>query len=108
MNEMATKPETVEKILDSLKGLDVHARKMFGEYAIYCGTKLPALVADDELFLKITPFSRAQFDESHDAPPYPGAKMYIRVPESKWTDSNLMLALFQGVSSELPEPRLKK
>ena len=35
------------------------ARKMFGEYRIYCGEKRGAMVADDQLFLKPTPGVRA-------------------------------------------------
>ena len=52
---MATRPETVEHILDQAAGAGpLRAAKMFGEYALYCGVKLVALICDDQLFVKIT------------------------------------------------------
>jgi len=52
---MTTKTSTIEYILDQLGALkNVRARKMFGEYALYCSEKAVALVCDNELFVKIT------------------------------------------------------
>ncbi len=73
---MATKESTIEYILDQLSGVrDVRARKMFGEYAVYCQDKVVALVCDDELFVKVTEpgkqFIGKQYQEGF---PYPGAK----------------------------------
>ncbi len=96
------------RLMDLLEGLDVRAQKMFGEYAIYCGTKLPALLADDQLFVKVTPSSRAILDESHDAPPYPGAKLHICVPKERWDDAQWLKNLIQGATDDLPEPKPKK
>jgi DNA transformation protein len=52
---MSTQASTIEYILDQLSSVPgVRARKMFGEYALYCGDKVVALVCDDTLFVKIT------------------------------------------------------
>ena len=53
---MPTSQSTIDFLLDQLSGLPrVRARKMFGEYALYCQEKVVALVCDNQLFVKITP-----------------------------------------------------
>jgi TfoX/Sxy family transcriptional regulator of competence genes len=52
---MSTTKNTVEYILEQISESGVvSARKMFGEYAIYCDGKVVALVCDDQLFVKPT------------------------------------------------------
>ena len=52
---MASKQSTVDFKLDQIRAAgDVSARKMFGEYAIYCIKKIVGLVCDDRLFVKKT------------------------------------------------------
>ena len=52
---MATNESTVEYITDQLVDVPkISTRKMFGEYALYCGKKVVALICDDTLFVKIT------------------------------------------------------
>lgn len=53
---MATSQSTTEFILDQLSSVpNVRVRKMFGEYALYCGDKVVGLICDDQLFVKTTP-----------------------------------------------------
>jgi TfoX/Sxy family transcriptional regulator of competence genes len=57
---MATSQNTIHFLLDQLRSVQgVRTRKMFGEYALYCGDKIVALVCDDQLFIKITPPGKA-------------------------------------------------
>ena len=57
---MGTSPSTVTFLLDQLRSIPgVRARKMFGEYALYCGEKVVALVCDDQLFVKMTEAGKA-------------------------------------------------
>lgn len=52
---MSSKPSTVDFIIDQLSSLEnITTRKMFGEYALYCGGKVVGLICDDTLFIKIT------------------------------------------------------
>lgn len=52
---MASDQATVDFIVEQAsRGNDVRARKMFGEYGLYCGEAFVGIVADDQLFLKIT------------------------------------------------------
>ncbi len=52
---MATNEKTVGYIVEQMaRAGDVAGRKMFGEYAIFCDSKMVALVCDDQLFIKLT------------------------------------------------------
>ncbi|WP_449410638.1 TfoX/Sxy family protein [Methylobacterium komagatae] len=57
---MATKPSTVSYLVEQTGRVGhVVAKKMFGEYGLYCDGKLVALVCDDKLFVKPTVEGRA-------------------------------------------------
>ena len=63
---MATSETTIGFLLDQLSNLPgVRARKMFGEYALYCGELVVALVCDDQLFVKITVPGKALVGERY-------------------------------------------
>ena len=48
---MATKPEYAAYVCDQLRGAgEVAARKMFGEYGLYCDGKVIGLICDNQLF----------------------------------------------------------
>ncbi|GJD51723.1 hypothetical protein OPKNFCMD_4478 [Methylobacterium crusticola] len=52
---MASQQSTVDFILEQAGAAGaLSARRMFGEYALYCDGKTVALVCDDQLFLKLT------------------------------------------------------
>ena len=52
---MATKPEYAAYVCDQLRGAgEVAARKMFGEYGLYCDGKVIGLICDNQLFIKRT------------------------------------------------------
>ena len=70
---MASQPGTVDFILEQASGAGaVSARKMFGEYTLYCDGKVVALVCDDMLFVKPTGAGRAYLDglTVEERPPY--------------------------------------
>lgn len=106
---MASKQETVDFIAEQVQAAgDIRSRKMFGEYALYCDEKVVALVCDDQLFVKPTSISRDFLDETHLAPPYPGAKDYFLVPGDKLEDSAWLTDFIRRVAAELPVPKPKK
>ena len=52
---MATSRNILDYLLDQLQpARNIRARKMFGEYALYCDDRVVALVCDDQIFVKIT------------------------------------------------------
>jgi DNA transformation protein and related proteins len=106
---MATKQSTIDFLTEQMqKAGEITSRKMFGEYAIYCDTKVVAFVCDDQLFIKPTEVGMKFLDESHFAPAYPGSKDYLRVPEDKWDDSEWLTDFIGQTASVLPLPKPKK
>ena len=51
----------------------VRARKMFGEYGLFCDGTFFAVICDDQLFIKITPQGEAAFPDLPKAPSHEGA-----------------------------------
>jgi TfoX/Sxy family transcriptional regulator of competence genes len=84
---MASNQSTVDFIVDQMSGAgNVSAKKMFGEYSIYCGEKLVALVCDNKLFIKPTAGGRAYIGDVDEAPPYTGAKLCFLISGERWED----------------------
>lgn len=107
---MATKRSTIEYIEDQLADVpEIHSRKMFGEYALYCGDKMVALVCDDTLFVKITEEGRGfvleQYEEGY---PYPGAKPWMRIDDDLIEDHEWLCELITITERNVPMPKPKK
>lgn len=104
---MATDPGFADFVVEQASDAgDVRARRMFGEYALYLGDKVVALLCDDQAFLKPTGGGRALLERVVEAPPYPGAKPYLLLAE-ELDDRALLAALLQRTAAELPEPKPK-
>lgn len=107
---MSTSQATIDFLLDQVAGAgEVRARKMFGEYALYCDDKVVALVCDDTLFVKITEPGR-EFVGSHyaEGAPYPGAKPHLQIPEDMLDDRDFLSELIRLTADALPKPKPKK
>jgi DNA transformation protein and related proteins len=106
---MVTSKATIESLLHALHAVpQISARAMFGEYALYCGAKVIALVCDDTLYLKVTPQGEALIGAHQKGPPYPGAKQHIIISEDRWDDAKLLHSLVTQTAAVLPEPKPKK
>ena len=114
---MATSESTINYILDQIISLNgARARKMFGEYALYCSStdgqeKVVALVCDNELFVKITEQGK-QFvgDKYEEGFPYPGAKPAMLISGDLIEDRRFICELISITADSLPapKPKLKK
>ncbi len=106
---MPTTQSTVDFLVEQMaeSGL-VRSNKMFGEYAIYCNEKVVALVCDEQLYVKKSKTSTTFLDASHEAPPFPGAKNYLRVPQEHWDDSEWLSNFIRQTAEALPLPKPKK
>lgn len=104
---MATTRETMDYILDQADGAgELGARKMFGEYALYCDAKVVGFVCDDALFVKITPEGRAHAGPQYqEGEAYPGSKPYMRIPEEMLDDREWLSMLVRMTADALPEPQ---
>ena len=106
---MASKQETVDFILEQItQAGDISARKMFGEYAIYCDSKVVALVCDDQLFVKPTKAGKKFIGEVSEAAPYNGAKPCYLISGDQWDDADWLTELIKISAAELPLPKPKK
>lgn len=105
---MASRQDTVDFLMDQIaRAGRVSAKKMFGEYAIYCGGKVVALVCDDQLFLKPTVAGRTLVGKVREGSPYPGAKPHFVIDGDLWEDADWMADLIRATAKELPAPKPK-
>ena len=105
---MASEQTFVDFIVDQIENAgEISAKKMFGEYALYSGEKMFALICDDKLFIKPTQAGRAFMGDVVEAPPYPGAKPSFLI-EEKVEDRGWLSELVRISVEELPKPKKKK
>ena len=60
---------------------EIVARKMFGDYGIYCDGKIFGLICDNRFYLKPTEAVRPLLRTVEMHPPYPGAKDYFYIAD---------------------------
>lgn len=105
---MATDQTQVDFLLDQMGDAGrIAARKMFGEYALYCDDKVVALVCDNQLFVKPTDKGRAFIGHVVEAPPYPGARPYFLI-EDQCDDRAWLSELVRITAREVPSPKPRK
>ncbi|MDD3303781.1 MAG: TfoX/Sxy family protein [Clostridia bacterium] len=77
---MASSLEFVQYACDQMSDAGIiDYKKMFGEYSIYCDSKIIGLICDDCLYIKPTQVGRSILKEVIEAEPYKGAKPYFLI-----------------------------
>ena len=106
---MKTSQGAIDYLLDQLSSLpNVRARKMFGEYALYCDEKVVALVCDNQLFVKITPRGKALVGKHYlEGEAYPGARPSMVIGAEFIDDHEQLCELIQATADALPAPKPK-
>ena len=108
---MASQQGTVDFLLDQLAGTGgISAKKMFGEYGLYCDGKMFAIVAAAQLFIKPTDAGRAWISTRgtpQEAPPYPQAKPYFLIEGGLWDERDWLSQLARRTADALPLPKPK-
>ena len=106
---MSSQQKTVDYILEqSAAAGTMTAKKMFGEYGLYCDGKVMAFVCDDQLFIKPTEAGRAYLGEVVEAPAYPGSKLYFLIDGDRWDDADWLAGLVKVTADAQPAPKPKK
>jgi DNA transformation protein len=106
---MASRQSTVDFILEQIAEAGVvTAKKMFGEYSLYCDGKVVALVTDDQLFVKPTAAGKAFVGDFVEGAPYPGAKPCLMIPGHKWDDRAWLTQLIRISAAALKAPKPPK
>jgi TfoX/Sxy family transcriptional regulator of competence genes len=105
---MASDLSYVQHVCDQLRDVgDVSFKKMFGEYGLYVGSKMVAVVCDNQLFLKPTEAGRELLGTPLEGAPYPGAKLHF-VLDEHLDDRELLTAVFRVTEAAVPVPKPKK
>ncbi len=96
-------PDLIQYIVEqAAKAGEMRARKMFGDYALYCNDKVVGLICDDYLYLK--PFNQLKpllhEEDKHMQPPYDGAKPHYVITDVD--DADYVSLLVQTVAENLP------
>ena len=105
---MASDQEFMDYVSEQLRGVPrVSHRKMFGEYAVYVGEKVVALVCDNQFFVKPTAAGLAVLGAPAYGPPYPGAKPFFLM-QGELEDADFMARIIAATEAEVPMPKPKK
>jgi TfoX/Sxy family transcriptional regulator of competence genes len=105
---MASPLEFVEFVVEQMSGAgDVSFRPMFGAHTVYCDGKVVGLINEDKLFVKPTEKGKAFIGDFVEAPPYPGARMFLLI-EDQLDDALWLQQLISITAGELPLPKKKK
>ncbi len=107
---MSTKQSIADLLVEQMAEAGaVSARKMFGEYAIYCDGILAALICDDQLYVKQTPAGRAMVGGGVvEGAPYPGAKPCFVIDAERWDDRDWLATLIRVTTAELPVAKKRR
>lgn len=104
---MASNIDFVQYITDQCAGAgEITYKKMFGDYCLYCQSKIVGLICDNHLYLKPTEEVRPLLLTVDLRPPYPGAKDYFYIEEVDDRDylSHLIIATYKA----LPDSNKRK
>lgn len=103
---MASSADFVQYIVDQCGGTGtIEARKMFGDYCVYCNGKPFALICDNGFYVKPTEAGRKLLRTEDMRPPYDGAKPHFYIEDVD--DRDYLSALVKASYAELPDPKPK-
>ena len=105
---MASDQETIDYICAQMAGAgQISARRMFGEYGVYCDGIIVGLICDNQLFLKPVPAVLALMPDATLAPAYPGGKLKVLVDDAL-EDTDLLAQAVRAVVAAAPPPKPTK
>lgn len=107
---MATSQSIVDYILDQIQSVgEVSARKMFGEYALYCDGRVVGLICDDTLFMKVTKPGKEFVGEFYQGGyAYKGAKESMLIDGDRLDNREWLCRLIQITAENVDPPKKKK
>ena len=104
---MASNQDFVQYIVDQCSGAGVIvAKKMFGDYGVYCDGKIFGLISDNGFYIKPTEAGRDKLRNLVMRPPYEGAKDYFYIEDVD--DHDYLSDLVEATCKDLPLPKDKK
>ena len=104
---MASSKDFVQFVAEQCDGAgEITARKMFGDYGIYCDGKIFGLICDDRFYMKPTEAVRPLLRAVEMRPPYDGAKDYFYIADVD--DRDYLSLLVRETCKALLAPKPKK
>lgn len=104
---MASNTDFVQYIVDQCSAAgNIEARKMFGDYGIYCNGILFGLICDNGFYVKPTEEGHKMLRSENMKPPYNGAKPYFYIEDVD--DRDYLAELVRTTCAALPNPKPKK
>jgi TfoX/Sxy family transcriptional regulator of competence genes len=108
---MGSKQSTADFVCDQMSPAgDIVAKKMFGEYGLYCDGTFFGLICDDRVYLKPTPAGRDFIGQPVEGQPYPQAKPHFliddQIDNGPWVSQLVRLTVHE--LQLLARPRRKK
>ncbi len=99
---MASDQSTVDYIVEQMsRGNVVRAKKMFGEYGVYCRETFVGVISNDQLYLKITDAGRVLLPDASEGSPYRNAKPHLVIPEDVVEDPERLSELARATADAL-------
>lgn len=105
---MASSLDFVEYVCDQIHSAgNITYKKMFGEYTIYCDSKVIGLVCENQFFVKKTAVGAMLLQSAvAEATPYTGAKPHFVI--ERLEDREFITNFIRKTCDDLPLPRPKK
>lgn len=105
---MGTPQSRADEIMELLESVGpMRAKRMFGEFGVYLGEKMVALICDGVFFVKDTPAGRALLQNCDMGAPYPRAKPHFAISDDLLENAGLMRDLLRRTAEALPVPKPK-
>lgn len=105
---MTSQQSIVDYITEQMAGAGtIVAKKMFGEYGVYCGEKFVGVICNDTLFLKPTSEGISYSGDLEQSPPYKGAKPSLVIPQSGLDNAEWLSELVAITANALPASKKK-
>jgi DNA transformation protein len=105
---MSSKQSIADFVIEQIENAGaVSARKMFGEYGVFCDGKMVGLICDDQFFVRYTITGKEYIGETTEIPPYKGAKPYFLIDGEKLENNEWLTKLIKITVAELPIPKKK-
>ena len=101
---MACSEDFVQYIVDQCAGAgEITARKMMGDYCIYCDGIVVGVICDNSLYIKQTEATKALLREVVLRQPYNGAKDYFYIADVD--DRDYLAEIIRTTLSNLPKSK---
>jgi len=98
---MACSEDFVQYIVEQCAGAGkIVARKMMGDYCLYCDGVVVGLICDNCLYIKLTEAVRSLLREVAMRPPYDGAKDYFLITDVD--DRDYLTEIVKATVANLP------